>query len=80
MTAVTVNERFETAPAHEYVVLSITEAYTYVSKLSKVFGVNMTRAEDNDSYLNYSVSGRTITFHASGTANKKVFCDIVGYL
>jgi hypothetical protein len=81
MTAVTVSGVLDGEPAHEYVILTITEAYTYQSKLSKVFGISMTSIEDVDGYRNAVISGaNTITFHTTGSSGKKVFCDIVGRL
>ncbi len=84
MTAVTVDDTFEGVEAHEYVLLDIDEAFTYVTKLSNPFGASLTMVEDNDSVVNYTLSGRTFTFHenrgTSAVTGVKVFADIVGRL
>ena len=80
MTAVTVDGRVEGAVAHEYALLDIGEAYTYISKLSNPQGCIMTNREDIDAVLTYTLSGRTFTFHESGGSGVKVFIDIVGRL
>jgi len=80
MTAVTVDGRVEGELAHEYVLLDVDEGYTYVSKLSKPEGVLITKREDSDAIVNYTISGRTITFHESSGSGVKIFCDIVGRL
>ena len=81
MTAVTVDNRFDSVPlAVEHVLLDITEAYTFVSKLSKPLFAQLTIREDIDADVNYTLSGQTFTFHESGGAGVKVACSIYGKL
>lgn len=78
MTAVTVDGRHEGAMVHEYVNLDIDEAYTFVSKLGNPKGAVVTALEDSDAIVNYTLSGRTFTFHESTGSGVKCFVDIVG--
>ena len=83
MTAATVTTRFPHKQAEEHVVLTITDAYTYVSKLSKPEMCQITEAEDMGAETNstsYSISGRTITFYADGVSAKKIALIVYGKL
>jgi len=78
MTAVTVDQRIEGVMAVEHVLLDITEAYTFTSKLSKPLFAQITIREDIDADVNYTLSGQTLTFHESGGAGIKVAVSIYG--
>jgi hypothetical protein len=83
MTAATVTKRFEGVPAEENVELTVTDGETFVTKLSSIWGVQITSSEDMGSETNsasYSVSGRTITIYADGVTDKKMFLTIKGAL
>ena len=63
---------------YEYVDLDVNEGDTYVTKLSHPIGVHITNREDSDAIVNYTLSGRTITFHESSGSGVKVFVTIIG--
>jgi hypothetical protein len=80
MTAVTLTTRFDGVPAHDMVILELSDGETYKSKLSRVFGAHVKSADDTDGYLNYTVSGNTITVNYAGATDKVVYIDCVGQL
>jgi hypothetical protein len=67
MTAVTVTTNPEGVLDIDYKVLTVTDGYTYVSKLSKPYGAIMTVAETTTNWagsamtLDYALSSRTFT-------------------
>ncbi len=83
MTAATVTNRFEGVLAVEHVELTVTDGETFVSKLSSVFGCQITSSEDMGAETNsasYSISGSTITIYADGVTDKKMFVSVYGRL
>lgn len=80
MTAADITARYEGAPGMENVVLTVSDGETYVSKLSRVFGVQATGQEDVDAHLNCTISGRTITINYASQTDKKVFLTVFGQL
>lgn len=70
MTDVTVVEKGEGGFAEENLLMTITDGYTYTTKLSKILGVHVTYTDEVAvsggtaiiSLPGYSTSGRTITF------------------
>ena len=84
MTLATVTTRYDSVPlAVEHVRLTLTDAYTFVSKLSSVAFCHITSAEDMGSETNsisYTISGRTITFYADGVSAKLAAVTVYGRL
>ena len=83
MAAATVTTRFPHKQAEEHLVLTITDEYTHDSRLSKPEMCQITEAEDMGSETNstsYSISGRTISFHAAGVSSKKIGVIVYGTL
>lgn len=80
MTAATVDKRFRGLVFEtEHVLLDITEAYTHVSDMSSPQFCHITIREDIDADVNYTLFGKTLTFHESGGAGVKVAVTIYGY-
>ena len=73
-------------PATEFVDATITDAGTYVSKLSKPIGAHITFAADMNgivaasAHIGYTLSGRTFTFKAGGVTAKRALVTVYGYL
>lgn len=66
--------------AEEMVVLEVTDAETYVSKLSVPVAAFATANVDDDGEINCTISGRTITINAAGMTDKRIALLIKGYL
>lgn len=80
MAAATVTKAPEGVLASEHVQLTVSNAETYVSKLSKVEIVQATGNEDVDAHLNAVISAdnRTITLNYAGQTDKKVSLSMFG--
>lgn len=80
MTAVTVDDELRNPLHVVHKLLDIDEGYTYTAELSKVIFCHITKREDSDAIVNYTVSGNTITFHESTGSGVKVAVSIYGYM
>lgn len=83
MTAADTFVRFDGVPAVEHVGITVSDGETFVTKLSEIWGVQITQAEDMGAETNspsYTFSGRTITIYADGVSDKKMFLSIYGRL
>jgi len=84
MTAATITESPNGSLAEDNTVITVTEAETYVTSLSSILGVQATWNEDlagtDTSPAYISFSGRTITVHAAGVTDKKLFLTVKGRL
>jgi len=84
MTLATVTTRYDSVPlAVEHVRLTLTDDYTFVSKLSAPAFCHITSAEDMGSETNsisYSISSRTITFYGAGVSGKLAAVSVYGRL
>lgn len=83
MTAATVTKRLEVNdPVTEVVVLTITDAETYVSKkFGSIDAVNFAFNEDMGALAivpGFAISGATITFHCTGVTDKLVCVTLYG--
>ena len=81
MTAATVTTSQTELLATEHVMLTVSDAETYTSKLSKVIGVDFSFNEDMGALAvvpGFAISGRTITFHCTGVTDKLVFVTLYG--
>lgn len=79
MTAATEDTTFDRVPlAVEHVLLDIGEGYTWTSSLGDPLFAQMTIREDIDADVNYTLSGRTFTFHESGGSGVKVAMSVYG--
>ena len=83
MTAATVTLKTTEKLAEDNVVLTVSDGETYVTRLSSIFGVHSSYNEDltgQTTALQTAHSGRTITIHALGVSDKKVFLTVRGKL
>lgn len=80
MTAATIANKYREALAEEVVVLTCSDAETYVSSLSKPLVVLATANSDVDGEINATISGRTITINAAGITDATIALLIKGRL
>lgn len=85
MVAATITDRIPTRePDHEVVVLTASDAETYVSeKFTTIRAVNFSFNEDMGALAvvpGFAISGSTITFHCTGVTDKLVCVDVIGKL
>lgn len=79
MTAATEDQTFDRVPlAVEHILLDVGEAETYTSSLGNPLFCQITIREDLDVDVNYTLSGRTFTFHESGGSGVKLAVSIYG--
>ena len=83
MTAATVTERLEVNdPVTEVVILTISDAETYVSrKFGSVDAVQFSFNEDMGALAvvpGIAISGSTLTFHCTGVTDKKLCVTLYG--
>lgn len=79
MTAVTVDKTFDSVPLSERsFLLDIDEAYTWVCPMGNPEFAQITKREDSDAVVNYTLSGRTFTFHESGGSGVKIAITVYG--
>ena len=84
MTAATVTSRLEVNdPCKEVVILTATDAETYVSrKFGTVVAVQATLMEDTTTLsipLSCAISSGTVTINCAGLSDKKVCLTLYGY-
>jgi len=81
MTAVTEDQLYDRVPKAIYhALLDTGEASTWVCPLGDPEFAQITIREDIDAYVNYTLSGRTFTFHESGGAGIKIAITVYGKL
>ena len=81
MTAATVDRTLDSVPLIQRTwLLDITEAYTWVCPMGNPIFAHITAIEDVDAYVNYTLSGRTFTFHESDGGGLKVAVTVYGRL
>jgi hypothetical protein len=81
MTAVTVDQAFDNVPKAIYhALLDIDEAYTWVCPMGNPEFAHITKREDSDAIVNYTLSGRTFTFHESVGSGVKIAITVYGKL
>jgi len=80
MTAATVTAYYNTQLHEEVVLLSVTDGYTYTTKMSKPLVAFATANVDIDGEINCTISGRTVTINAVGASGSAVALLIKGYL
>ena len=87
MTAATITTKVTQLLAEDNVVLTASDGETYVTRLSSVVGAHVSVNEDVNGLAtatmirpSVAISGRTITIHADGLTDKKVFLTVRGYL
>lgn len=78
MTSVTEDELIVEPLSVVHVLLDIDEGYTYNAPMSRVKFCQITKREDSDAIVNYTVSGSTITFQESTGSGVKVAVSIYG--
>jgi hypothetical protein len=79
MTAVTVVDRLEVAPAFEIVEATATDGYTFASKLSEVVGA-FAMSGATHAITAVTVSGRTLTIVGTSLSAETVYIMVVGRL
>jgi len=82
MAAATITRTIQTAdPTTEVVVLTVTNAETYVSKkFGTIVAATICGNEDVDAHINVTYSGQTATIQYAGQTDKLVTLQLWGHL